>query len=270
MSLKLNIKELEKILELFYSLSGIKIVIFDEGFNEVISYPEAFCSFCREIRKKENLEKKCAESDREAFEKCLNSDGIYIYKCHAGLIEATCPLKSGNKIIGYMMFGQITDIKNKSDLAEFVAEINEKYNTACLPDGIKYKNKKQISAAAGLLKICTDYIILKDMVIPENKKITKAAKEYILNHLSEEIKIEDICFYAGTSRTKLYEIFKADCNMGIAGYIREKRLELAERLIKENKYSVAEIAEKSGFSDYNYFSRVFRKKYGVSPYKKFN
>ncbi|MDY4586697.1 MAG: AraC family transcriptional regulator, partial [Oscillospiraceae bacterium] len=40
-------------------------------------------------------------------------------------------------------------------------------------------------------------------------------------------------------------------------------------LLKSGEFTVAEVSEKSGFSDYNYFSRIFKRRYGISPYKIF-
>lgn len=269
MSLRLNINELKRILELFYTLSGIRIVVFDENYSEVIAYPEEKCKFCSVIGSVEDLAEECRKCDAEAFEKCRSLNDIYIYKCHAGLTEATIPLKDHNKIIGYMMFGQITDLKDKTALAELVDKINRRHKLECTPKGIKYRSEKQISAAADLLEICTNYILLKEMIIPDNSRITALAKEYINMNLSSEIKISDICEYANASRTKLYEAFKCDCNMGIAEYIRKKRLDYACSMLKSGDLSVAEVSEKAGFTDYNYFSRLFKKHYGVSPHKKF-
>ncbi|MBS6831448.1 MAG: helix-turn-helix transcriptional regulator [Clostridiales bacterium] len=46
-------------------------------------------------------------------------------------------------------------------------------------------------------------------------------------------------------------------------------LKLAYSLLKSGEFTVAEVSEKSGFSDYNYFSRIFKRRYGISPYKIF-
>ena len=262
-----NTEELYSILELFYNLSGIRIVIFDDNFREIISYPSEKCAFCREICSRGELADKCMVSDLNSFDTCHKTMEILIYKCHAGLVEATVPLCYGGRIIGYVMFGQITDIKDKNGLKEFVDGINEKYGTNCTTKGLKYKNKKQISAAARLLEICTEYIILKEMVIPKGNRTTVLAKEYINSHIDTDIKISDICGYAKVSRTRLYEDFAKDCGMGVAEYIRKKRLDYAKSLLKNTDISVSMASEKAGFSDYNYFSRVFKKKFGISPHK---
>lgn len=269
MDLKLNIAELKNILELFYTMSGIRIVIFDANYNEILAYPKSKCKFCSLIHSTPPLSQMCRKSDMAAFEQCKSSDEIYIYKCHFGLVEAIIPFKDNNKIIGYMMFGQITDLKDKSELEKFVKTINAEYGIECTSKGIRYRSEKQISAAAKLLEICMNYIMLKEMIIPDNNRITMLAKEYILKNLCSDIKISDICELTHTCRTKLYKIFADDCDMGIAEYIRKERLKFAYSLLKSGELSVAEISEKSGFSDYNYFSRVFKRQYGISPYKAF-
>lgn len=267
MKIKLDTLNLLETMKYFYMLTGIRTVIFDATFQEVLAYPEKPCNFCESIRTNEELRKRCDESDLVAFEKCKETKNMHIYKCHAGLVEAAMPIQNENKIIGYMMLGQITDIKDKKGLKELESEIFEKYGIACNTAEIKYKNKNQILAATKLLEICTDYMILREMIEEENEKLSVAAKAYIDAHLAEEINIYDLCEYLGTSRTKLYETFKKDCGVGIAAYIKDKRLVTARRLLKNTELTVSDVSASVGFYDYNYFSRVYKQKYGISPHK---
>lgn len=267
MNLKLNTEELKKVMELFYTLSGIRPVLFDKDYTEIFAYPSEKCSFCCAVSGNPELDVHCKESNRRAFEECRRRNDVYIYKCHAGLTEAAMPLKDGSRIIGYVMFGQITDIKDKSELNEFTEKINEKYNLSCTASGIRYRNKKQIAAAASLLEICTNYILLKEMVAVQNTFVTEKAKEYIETHLSEDIRIQDICASANVSRTQLYESFSRDTGTGISAYIRKRRLTRARELLQNTGISVSETADIVGFADYNYFSRVYKKEFGISPHK---
>ena len=50
-----------------------------------------------------------------------------------------------------------------------------------------------------------------------------------------------------------------------ADYIRLIRLKRAAQLLKEQKYSITEVAEMTGFSDAKYFREVFKKHFNVSP-----
>ena len=95
-------------------------------------------------------------------------------------------------------------------------------------------------------------------------------KEYIDNNLGNNITANSIGKKFGISRRTLYNIMKQHTELGIASYIRLRRLERAKYMLSTNNLSIVEIAEKVGFSDYNYFLRVFKNKFGISPKKFYN
>ena len=47
--------------------------------------------------------------------------------------------------------------------------------------------------------------------------------------------------------------------------IKERGVITPAKLLKQTDFSISEIAKRVGFSDYNYFSRVYKKTYGKSP-----
>ena len=51
---------------------------------------------------------------------------------------------------------------------------------------------------------------------------------------------------------------------GIANFIRLKRLEKAKFLIRTTDMKIPEISHATGFSDYNYFLRIFKKEFGIT------
>lgn len=55
-----------------------------------------------------------------------------------------------------------------------------------------------------------------------------------------------------------------------ADYVRNVRLNRALVLLMSRKYTVAEVADMTGFSDPKYFGIVFKKYYGGSPTKYIN
>jgi YesN/AraC family two-component response regulator len=214
--------------------------------------------------------RKCNYADRRSFEKCEKANSLLLYKCHAGLVEAIMPLHENEKIIGYLMFGQITDNPDKTDLFNKIAIWNETYgiDNAELKSGIDnitYKTDEEIKAAAKIMEACTSFIVYKELIIPDNNKILESVKSYIENHLSENIEIEQLCDKFDVGRTKLYEIFRKEQKMGISKYILRRRLHKAKKLLKTTELTIAEIANNVGFSDYNYFSRIYKKQYGKSP-----
>ena len=53
----------------------------------------------------------------------------------------------------------------------------------------------------------------------------------------------------------------------VTGYINDIRLKKSIELLRTNTLNITEIAIKCGFNDANYFSRIFKRKFGVSPLK---
>ncbi len=80
-----------------------------------------------------------------------------------------------------------------------------------------------------------------------------------------EFNVDVLCGLVNMSRTSFYNKIKALTDQAPADYIRLIRLKRAAYLLKEQQYSVTEIAEKTGFSDAKYFREVFKKHFKVSP-----
>lgn len=260
--------ELMKLMQDFYVLTGIRIALFDANGAELISYPKGEDTFCHCMRKNPDFLEKCRKSDETAFEKCRQTQKLCIFKCHAGLIEASVPMIEDGRIIGYMMLGRITDKKNKVELVGAVLSRCREYDRASDIEEkikkIKYRNEKQIQAAAKILDACCEYVKLRRMVQPSGKQLIDALDSYIDDHMGEEITVDGICAALDISRTRLYEATRLHINGGIAAFIKHKKLEYARNLIKTTDMTIPEVASASGFSDYNYFLRIFKQKYGVS------
>ena len=72
------------------------------------------------------------------------------------------------------------------------------------------------------------------------------------------------------SATHLTRLFKKKYDMGVVDFITEKKMSLAEELMKREDLTVSYIASKLGYSNYSYFTKVFKKYTGKTPteYKK--
>lgn len=89
---------------------------------------------------------------------------------------------------------------------------------------------------------------------------------YINKNLTEtDITVSSLSFELGLSKMQVNRKVKALTGETPATYISHYRLEKAVTLLEENKLSIAEVAYAVGYSDPNYFSRAFSKKFGISP-----
>ena len=271
MALSYHETELRELLQDFHTLTGIRIILFDENYNEILEYPPKEKTFCFCLRKCEEFDKKCRRSDEDSFLKCRQTKNIHIFKCHAGLSEATAPIIENGHIIGYMMFGQVSDNKNKDEFFEQMTALCREYglekDLSQQIRKIKYRNENQLRAASKLLDAYVHYIRLKELVQPAGQLLIDSIDRFLEKHIKEEITVERICSEFRISRTRLYEVIRPYTNGGIASYIKNKRLEYAKYLIQNTELSIAEISDAAGFSDYNYFLRIFKQKYKISSRK---
>lgn len=98
-----------------------------------------------------------------------------------------------------------------------------------------------------------------------NDDAIKRGIEYIREHLSEEIAVEDVAGYAGFSRFHFSRRFKAVVGCPISEYVRLMRCREAKSMLVTGRYSVSEVADMCGFSDVSYFTKVFKGCFGVLP-----
>lgn len=98
----------------------------------------------------------------------------------------------------------------------------------------------------------------------------KHIKKYIAKHLQERITLSDIADEVHLVPHYCCALFSKYEGMGIVDFILHRRIELAKSLIMESTMPLSDIALHTGFGDYNYFSRTFKKIAGVtaSEFKK--
>ena len=89
--------------------------------------------------------------------------------------------------------------------------------------------------------------------------------ENVENEYMNEINVDELVAGYGLSKNHFAKVFKKATNVAPHDYLIDFRIEKAKTLLQEGKYYVNEIAEMVGYPDYAYFSRIFKKKEGVSP-----
>ena len=85
------------------------------------------------------------------------------------------------------------------------------------------------------------------------------------NLANENFSVDEISKEIGISRVQLYRKVKALLDCSVTDYIMNRRLKKAKYLLINERYSIAEITYMVGFSSPNYFSTVFKSKYGMRP-----
>lgn len=98
-------------------------------------------------------------------------------------------------------------------------------------------------------------------------KATGSCIDYIYTHIKERITIEDLADYTGLSTSYLSRLFKKETGISISDYIREKKIEKAQNLLKFCDYSLIEITNYLSFSSQSHFIQLFKSYTGMTPLK---
>ena len=100
----------------------------------------------------------------------------------------------------------------------------------------------------------------------------RRALDYITLHLNSHLLVEDIAAFAGISAKYLSALFKKEIEMTIADYIEHRRMEEASAMLLYSDFSYAEIADTLSYSSQSYFSKIFKRHFGLTPmqYRKNN
>lgn len=270
-----NIDNMQKILDYFTELTGIRVAYFHEAKEKVTGNRKEICRFCSEIRKSSGILKGCLSCDKAAFLEAEKHKSLYLYTCHIGLWEAVVPLFIRNKFTGCLMIGQVRSdedadnhwehIKDKLLKSGLSAAGLETIKTAFIE--VQSFSRQKIEAAAKMLEMITHYIVASEIIQIYDIKTVDKTRRYIETNFKENLSIGKIAGTIGLSASYLSYLFHKETGFTITEYLGKLKMDFAKGQLLVTSLSIKEIAAEAGYEDPNYFSRVFSKYTGCSPAK---
>lgn len=116
------------------------------------------------------------------------------------------------------------------------------------------------------LKVQNLNLLQKDYHSNGNRSPFEAVLTFITNHITSDIRVDELCRIACMSKSSFYRAFTEEYGISPAQLILDERIKFAKTLLKENyNLTIKEAAYASGFNDPNYFTRAFRKSEGITP-----
>lgn len=127
-----------------------------------------------------------------------------------------------------------------------------------------YLDRLQIDVYFMQMLIQTSKVSLKGC---ENKYPISLERmvKYINQHFTEHITPESLSEHFGLSKEHICSVFKKELSTTVSEYVNKIKLEHATELLSNSSMNVSQIAEYLGYSSVYYFSRIFKKYYGVPP-----
>lgn len=243
--------------------------IFGDCRDVLLEYEVHSFGVCAFLKSNPKMFKKCIQNKRMLEKK--NPTELYYSHCYAGVEEYVCPIMCEKKLV---MCVHVSGFRGKLPRSKKLAERTEKYVGSKFSDfyTLLHENPPERAQIERIVspfsymiselyrKCCerkNEFSLQKDVF---NKAIT-----YIYNNYAYKITCADVADYVSYSEAHLRRIFYKECGKPIMEYINGVRLTQAEKMLAEAKMSITDIAFAVGFSDSNYFSCVFKKKYKLPP-----
>lgn len=100
--------------------------------------------------------------------------------------------------------------------------------------------------------------------VNSNQQVSKAV-EFINREYVRDITLEDVAKAVSLSPYYFSRLFKQETGENFVDYLTKHRMSVAKKLMKDNSLSVKDVCYSVGYNDPNYFSKLFKKCYGVNP-----
>ncbi|MBC8528602.1 PocR ligand-binding domain-containing protein [Christensenellaceae bacterium NSJ-44] len=260
--------EIISVLKELYNISGCRMSLYDTHLREIAAYPEALSPFCALVRQNKHADHLCRRQDAVAFEIVRSQGQIYIYRCPFGLHEAVAPLYQYGVLSGFLMMGQILD-SSQTDRTPIMRTAAPYVEDGALLEQRVYKipdiPQDKLSSCIALMNICAAYITLSNRMNLADKNLAEDIRQYINQNFARSITLDHLSQQFFCSKPTLVGAFQRAYGQGINAYLTEVRLRHARSLLSGSKDSIRQIAQSCGFSDQNYFAKVFGKHCGCTP-----
>jgi len=267
-----NNAQLIRLITNLHTLTGIWANIFDANGRD-IQIRSAHSDFCQAIKQAPGGNERCVQCDAAAVKLCrgTGSSALYSYRCHAGLCEFLLPIYENGEPIAYLVFGQLLDDSSVLAQWDHTLPLLSWYgeDAQLLRESffrLKQCSQQEIDAFAEVVEALASYILLKGIIRSTEHSDAQRLEAYLDKHYMESLSLARISGELNMGTTKLCALAKAvSGGQTVTQMIARRRIDAAKKLLLSGNQPISEIAEIVGFSDYNYFTRIFKSFVGMSP-----
>jgi len=277
---------------LMEALAGSKIYQdYERAFSEATGLPVALRSveswqlthhgkrfenpFCAMLAQKSRACAACLQTQQQLSETATNEPQTVT--CQAGLCDTAVPVRMGDQLIGFLATGQV--FQKKPTEAQFnrtaklladwgvqndVNELREAYfDTRVLSSRQHESVVKLLAIFAEHLSMVSNQIVVREQ--HAEPPVVARAKQFITEHQTEELSLEQVANAVHTSKFYFCKMFKKATGINFTDYLSRVRTERAKNLLLNPNLRVSEIAYEVGFQSLTHFNRVFKRILGRSP-----
>ena len=263
MKITYNVDRLRKTVDDICILTGVSMAIANADHTFLYANVSQSYRFCSLLQENPACRERCRQCDQQMMHRADALGRPYSHTCHAGLGDAGLPIIKKGVTVGYIVLGRVRD-REEIDGAALSALVAQGLDREALLES--YKATRFITEAekASLLRLLSQDLLEGAIEIAHDAFITRAIN-YIDANLASSLTVDVLCTHLFVSRGYLYKSFHAVFGKTVNGYISERRIQKAKELLRESDASALCIAEAVGFENYTYFTKLFKKRTGLSP-----
>lgn len=269
--------KIELLLSDLATVVGLPVSFFDIKKTLVLSFNKQQ-EFCRIIQTvPENLE-KCRKCDWSYILESERSKSPIVYTCHLGLTEVIIPIKIENTVMSWVMFGEFISGGTMEGKWNQTWQKLKKYNLDEKELKEKFMDLKYFPGQDGinpylrLFTIGLQHCVCEKVIRPRYPTKLEEALELIDENLDKPITVNKLAERLDISPVYLTSLMNREIGIAPGKYIIRQKIERAAELLSSDSMKISEVSHRVGIHDEGYFSRLFKKNYGVSPseYRKRN
>ncbi len=267
MNIIFDIEKIQSLIYHFYRVTNLVVTFCDSDFTHIAS-SDLLSDFCTLINRQHAA--KCQYCDIYALMKAQQKKQIYSYTCHAGLMESIMPVFYDDLIIAYIIIGEYRDATGHYSALERMQQSTKEYGIDSEElletyTHLPVLSDEQIASMFEIFKSFTILMWKEGMIKNADHSLYAQISHFIDANLKNPLQIETLCSHFFISKNMLYKLVSDNTGMTVNNWIITKKLNRAKQLLMTTEFSIIRVAEECGFPDQNYFIRVFKKHYGISP-----
>ncbi len=260
-------KKIQSLIDHFYNLTNLPVSFCDSDFSPIV-FTNTKSKFCALIEHEH--EAKCLYCNMHALMKVQQKKEIYSYTCHSGLMESVLPVFYDDIIVAYIFVGQYRDSAGHFSALERMQQSTKDYGID--PEELleayihlPVLSDKQIASVFEIFKSFITLMWKEGMIKNADQSLYAQISHFVDTNLQDPLQIETLCRHLCISKNLLYKLVSENSGMTVNNWILTKKIVRAKQLLLKTDFSISRVAEESGFSDQNYFIRVFKKSEGITP-----
>ncbi len=240
-------------------------------------------SFCTYIKKDTSCYLQCLSMIPKIMKKCLDYKEAFYGTCHAGISEYVLPIVKDDNVLGAFTIGCYVNFD--TDLKKRIFELKSKFPDLDISTMTEHMHdvptpkKCDIDSVLLTLELIASFLASSnsvDIVVDtaaigkkfQSKKtdiLFETIIQYIKDHISEQIKLEDVAHFCNYSTSYISRNFNKVVGMSFNTYVNKMRIEISKNYLSMTDKTIVDIATTVGFDDSSYYCKVFQQLLSMTP-----